>query len=113
MTGVQTCALPISLVVDFNDENVIGRARLHWNEEHDTLLADLFIDKAVPFLCNPPEVLVATQDTDVFTSEGDGVTYAVNGYMSQVSILTYEGHSDFYGMPVYDEPGTVVEGVAA
>lgn len=86
----------IPLVVDFNDENVIGRAKIKWNDDETELIGELYIDKAVPFLCDPPFALLGTKDTDVFTSEEDGITYAVNGEMSQVSILTETGRDDFY-----------------
>lgn len=92
----------IPLVVDFNDDAIIGRAKVFWSADGTKLLADLFIDKAVPYLCDPPLALVATQDADVFESE-DGTTYAIGGLMAQVSMLTEDGRDNFYNSPIDDE----------
>ena len=82
-----TCPEVVPLVVDFNDEFVIGRARLYRDLDAGTVTADFYIDKDPDYLAEPPFGLIACQDSKVFTSE-NGTTYAVEGHFSQVSLFT-------------------------
>lgn len=78
----------VPLVVDFNCLHSVGRARLHWDISHTVLYADLYLDEATPFLADPVVAKPACKNTDVFKAELDGVTYAVMGKISEVSILS-------------------------
>jgi hypothetical protein len=80
----------LPLNVDYNDLNVIGRARVYRDEEAGTITLDLHVDDDVADLTDPPVVMMGSNGTDLMDSE-DGTTYALHGNLASVTVLTKAG----------------------
>ncbi len=76
------------LVVDFNDNDVIGRVFLKWDESHTDLVGTLYMDQTPEFLADPVIAMCATDGTTIFESE-NGTHYAMEGQITMVSVLTW------------------------
>ena len=91
----------LPLNVDYNDLNVIGRARVYRDEEAGTITLDLHVDDDVADLTDPPVVMMGSNGTDLMDSE-DGTTYALHGNLASVTVLTKAGLLRAQGSEVKD-----------